>query len=106
MFAKMLLFGLVLGAAGNLASARTAYSKCLGSFIRSQARAGAEEQAFQANLSVACKVEEAAFLEASIATDVAAKVARSTAERNASEEVGYIHENAVETFKASLPAPQ
>ncbi|MEA1014451.1 hypothetical protein [Sphingosinicella sp. LY1275] len=106
MFAKVLLIGLVLGAAGNIASARTAYSKCLGSWTRSQVRAGAEEAAFQANLLVACKAEEAAFRAASIATDVAAKIARATAEQNASDEIAYIRENAVETFKAALPEPQ
>jgi hypothetical protein len=67
-----------------------------------------ESAAFEANIATACKPEEAAFRSASVATDVAAKIARATAERNAQEEIGYIHENAVETFKGSFdsPAPQ
>ena len=44
----------------------------------------------------------AAFRAASVATDLSAKIARATAERNATEEIGYIHENAVDTFKGSL----
>jgi hypothetical protein len=104
MISQVLLIALLASAQGNLASARTAYSKCLGGFARAQVKEGADEAAFQAKLATACKAEEAAFRSASISTDVAAKIARATAERNATEEIGYIHENAVETFKASLPA--
>ena len=50
-------------------------------------------------------MEEAAFRSASIASDVSAKIAKATAERNVTEEIGYIHENAVETFKASVATP-
>ena len=104
MISQVLLIALLASAQGNLASARTSYSKCLGGFARAQVKEGADEAAFQAKLSTACKAEEAAFRAASIATDLSAKIARATAERNATEEIGYIHENAVETFKASLPA--
>ena len=76
----------------------------LGSFTRAQVRQKVEEAAFTANLATACKTEETAFRTASVATDVAAKISRATAERNAQEEIGYIHENAVETFKSALPA--
>ena len=108
MISQVLLMALLASAQGNLATARTSYSKCLGSFTRAQVKAKVEEAAFSANLATACKAEEAAFRAASISTDVAAKIARATAERNAEEEIGYIHENAVETFKDSLitPAPQ
>jgi hypothetical protein len=98
------LVAALLSAQGNLASARTTYSKCLGGFVRAQVKAGATAEDFQANLATACKAEETAFRAASVAADVAAKIARATAERNAQEEIGYIHENAVETFKASLPS--
>jgi hypothetical protein len=103
MISQVLLVALLASAQGNLASARTTYSKCLGSFTRAQVKEKVEAAAFQANLSTACKSEEAAFRAASVATDVSAKIARATAERNAQEEVGYIHENAIETFKSSLP---
>ena len=103
MISQVLLVALLASAQGNLAAARTSYSKCLGSFTRAQVKQQVEEAAFTANLATACKTEEAAFRSASIATDVAAKIARATAERNAQEEIGYIHENAVETFKSSLP---
>ncbi len=103
MISQVLLIALMASAQGNLASARTSYSKCLGGFSRAQVREGIDEAAFQTKLSTACKAEEAAFRSASVATDVAAKIARATAERNATEEIGYIHENAVENFKASLP---
>lgn len=106
MISQVLLIALLASAQGNLASARTAYSKCLGGFARAQVKEGADEAAFQAKLATACKAEEAAFRAASISTDVSAKIARATAERNATEEIGYIHENAVETFKASMPTPQ
>ena len=107
MISQVLLVALLASAQGNLASARTAYSKCLGGFARAQIKEGVkEEAAFQAALANACRAEEAAFRAASIATDVAAKIARATAERNAMEEIGYIHENAVETFKGSLEAPK
>ncbi|HYJ81869.1 MAG TPA: hypothetical protein VEW26_03370 [Allosphingosinicella sp.] len=105
MISQVLLVALLASAQGNLASARTAYSKCLGSFARTQVKEGADEAAFQSKLSTACKAEEAAFRAASIASDVSAKIARATAEQNAKDEIGYIHENAVETFKASLPEP-
>ena len=105
MISQVLLIALMASAQGNLASARTAYSKCLGGFARAQVKEGADEAAFQARLATACKAEEAAFRAASISTDVAAKIARATAERNATEEIGYIHENAVETFKASIETP-
>jgi hypothetical protein len=103
MISQVLLVALLASAQGNLASARTSYSRCLGSFTRAQVKEGIEESAFTAKLATACKTEEAAFRAASIATDVAAKIARATAERNATEEIGYIHENAIETFKASIP---
>ncbi len=102
MISQVLLIALMASAQGNLASARTGYSKCLGGFTRAQVKEGVAAEAFQANLATACKAEEAAFRSASIATDVAARIARATAERNATEEIGYIHENAVETFKSSL----
>jgi len=103
MISQVLLIALMASAQGNLASARTTYSRCLGSFTRAQVKEGVEEAAFTAKLATACKVEEAAFRSASVATDLSAKIARATAERNAQEEIGYIHENAVETFKSSLP---
>jgi hypothetical protein len=103
MISQVLLIALLASAQGNLATARTSYSKCLGSFTRAQVKEKVEAAAFETNLATACKTEEAAFRSASVATDVAAKIARATAERNAQEEIGYIHENAVETFKDSLP---
>jgi hypothetical protein len=103
MISQVLLIALMASAQGNLASARTSYSKCLGGFARAQVKEGADEAAFQAKLATACKSEEASFRAASVASDVAAKIARATAEQNATEEIGYIHENAIETFKASLP---
>ncbi|HEU0133509.1 MAG TPA: hypothetical protein VFR28_01685 [Allosphingosinicella sp.] len=106
MISQVLLIALMASAQGNLASARTSYSKCLGAFARAQVKEGADEAAFQAKLATACKTEEAAFRSASVATDVSAKIARATAEQNATEEIGYIHENAIETFKASLAAPK
>lgn len=106
MISQVLLIALMASAQGNLASARTSYSKCLGGFAREQVKAGLDEAAFQAKLATACKMEEAAFRSASVAIDVSAKIAKATAERNATEEIGYIHENAVETFKASLPTPK
>ncbi|MFL6845655.1 MAG: hypothetical protein ACJ8ER_12325 [Allosphingosinicella sp.] len=102
MISQVLLSALLLVVQGNLATARSTYSKCLGSFTRAQVKEGADAAAFEAKLATACKVEEAAFRSASVATDVAAKIARATAEQNATEEIGYIHENAVETFKDSL----
>ena len=105
MISHVLLGALALAAQGNLALARTQYSKCLGAFARAQVKERVDEAAFTAKLATACKAEEAAFRSASISVDVAAKIARATAERNAMEEIGYIHENAVETFKASLPEP-
>jgi FlaG/FlaF family flagellin (archaellin) len=106
MISQVLLVALMVSAQGNIASARTGYSKCLGAFTRAQVKAGVAADAFQANVANACKAEEAAFRSASVATDVAAKIARATAEQNATEEIGYIHENAVETFKDSLEAPK
>ncbi|HEX6374609.1 MAG TPA: hypothetical protein VFZ91_02705 [Allosphingosinicella sp.] len=103
MISQVLLVALLASAQGNLAAARTTYSKCLGSFTRAQVKERVEGPAFEAKLATACKAEEAAFRAASIATDVAAKIARATAERNAQEEIGYIHENALESFKGSLP---
>ena len=103
MISQVLLVALLASAQGNLASARTSYSKCLGSFARAQVKEGVDEAAFQTKLATACKTEEAAFRAAAIASDLSAKIARATAEKNATEEIGYIHENAVETFKASLP---
>lgn len=103
MISQVLLIALLASAQGNLASARTSYSKCLGSFTRAQVKEKVEEAAFTAKIATACKTEEAAFRSASISTDMSAKIARATAERNATEEIGYIHENAIETFKSSLP---
>ncbi|HEX9965944.1 MAG TPA: hypothetical protein VGB04_13295 [Allosphingosinicella sp.] len=103
MISQVLIMALMASAQGNLASARTSYSKCLGAFARAQVKEGLDEAGFQTKLSTACKAEEAAFRAASVATDLSAKIAKATAERNATEEIGYIHENAVETFKASLP---
>ena len=105
MISQVLLATLLMSAQGNLATARTQYSKCLGGFTRAQVKEGVDPAAFQSKLATACKAEEAAFRAASIQSDVAAKIARATAEANANEEIGYIHENAVETFQASLPEP-
>jgi hypothetical protein len=105
MISQVLLTALLLSAQGNIASARTSYSKCLGSFTRAQVKEGVAADAFEAKLANVCKAEEAAFRAASVATDVAAKIARATAEQNATDEIGYIHENAVETFKDSIAAP-
>ena len=105
MISQVLLIALMASAQGNLASARTSYSKCLGAFARAQVKEGSDEAAFQARLATACKSEEAAFRAASIASDLSAKIAKATAERNATDEIGYIHENAVETFKASVETP-
>lgn len=105
MISQVLLGALALAAPGNLPAARNAYSNCLAGFTRAQAKQGVDEAGFQANLATACKAEEANFRSTLIATDVAAKIARAAAERNANEEIGYIHDNAVETFKLSLPAP-
>ena len=102
MISQVLVIALMASAQGNLASARTTYSKCLGGFARAQVKEGVSEEAFQANLPNACKGEEASFRAASVATDVSAGIARAIAERNATEEIGYIYENAVETFKASV----
>jgi hypothetical protein len=106
MISQVLVLALMASAQGNLASARTSYSKCLGAFARAQVKDGVDEAGFQAKLATACKAEEAAFRAASIATDLSAKIAKATAEKNATEEIGYIHENAVETFKASFPDPK
>ena len=106
MISQVLLIALLAAAQGNLASARTSYSKCLGGFARAQVKEGADEAAFQTKLATACKAEEAAFRAASVATDLSAKIARATAERNASDEIGYIRENAVETFKSYLEEPK
>ncbi|HEX8481073.1 MAG TPA: hypothetical protein VF650_04140 [Allosphingosinicella sp.] len=103
MISQVLLIALMASAQGNLASARTSYSKCLGGFTRAQVKEGVDAAGFEAKLATACKSEEAAFRSASVSTDMAAKIARATAEKNATEEIGYIHENAIETFKASLP---
>ena len=91
---------------GNLASARTSYSKCLGGFTRSQVKEGSDATAFRIRLETACKAEEAAFRAASVATDVAARIARAQAEQNAQEEIGYIYENAVETFTSMSDRPR
>jgi hypothetical protein len=104
MISQVLLMALLASAQGNLASARTSYSKCLGAFTRAQVKQGVAADVFQTNITTACKTEEATFRAASIASDVSAKIARATAERNATEEIGYIHENAVETFTASVEA--
>lgn len=106
MISHVLLIALMASAQGNIASARTSYSKCLGGFTRAQVKEGVAAEAFQTNLATACKAEEAAFRAASVASDIAAKIARATADRNAAEEIGYIHENAVETFNASLEPPK
>ena len=102
MISHVLLAALLTSAQGNLASARTSYSKCLGNEARTAVKEKAEPGAFEAKLAAACKTEESAFRAASIATDVAAKIARATAEQNATEEIGYIRENAFETYKASI----
>lgn len=106
MISQVLLIALMASAQGNLASARTSYSKCLGTFAREQVKSGSDEAAFTAKLATACKSEEAVFRSASVASDVSAKIAKATAETNATEEIGYIQENAVETFKASMPTPK
>jgi hypothetical protein len=105
MISQVLLIALMASAQGNLASARTSYSKCLGAFAREQVKGGADEAAFQAKLATACKAEEAAFRAASVASDLSAKIAKATAEKNATDEIGYIHENAVETFKVNFETP-
>ncbi|HEX8379959.1 MAG TPA: hypothetical protein VF619_05370 [Allosphingosinicella sp.] len=103
MISQVLLIALMASAQGNLASARTTYSKCLGGFTRAQVKEGVDAAGFEAKLATACKAEEAAFRAASVATDMAAKIARATADKNAAEEISYIHDNAIETFKTSLP---
>jgi hypothetical protein len=105
MISHVLLVAL-LASQANLAPARTAYSKCLGSLTKSAVKERVEPAAFEAKLAEACKAEEAAFRAASVATDVAAKIARATAERNATDEIGYIRENALETFKTYIEDPK
>jgi hypothetical protein len=100
------LLAALLASPATLAPARTAYSKCLGALMKAAVKERAEPAAFEAKLAESCKAEEAAFRAASVATDTAAKIARATAERNASEEIGYIRENALETFKTYIEEPK
>jgi hypothetical protein len=69
MISQVLLIALMVSAQGNIASARTSYSKCLGGFARAQVKEGVAVDAFETNLAGACKTEEAAFRAASVATD-------------------------------------
>ncbi|HEY0113528.1 MAG TPA: hypothetical protein VGB59_10305 [Allosphingosinicella sp.] len=106
MISQVLLVALLASAQGNVAQARTNYSKCLSKVLTADAKAGVEPSAFETKVVGECKAEEAAFRAASVASDVAAKIARATAEKNAEEEVGYIRENIVETYKVHMePRP-
>jgi hypothetical protein len=103
MISQVLLIAMMAAGPSDLAAARTNYSKCLGSYTRAQVKEGVSAEAFQANIATVCKAEETSFRSASIAVDLAARIPRATAEQNVTDEIGYIYENAVETFKASLP---
>ena len=98
MISQVLLVALLASAQGNLAPARTSYTKCLFGVMRQDLKVKTEPAAFTAKLANACKAEEAAFRSASIAVDVAAKISRATAEQNANEEISYIRENTNETY--------
>ena len=105
MLPQALLTALLVAGSSNLPAARTTYSKCLGSFVRAEVKERTAAEVFATKLGSACKAEEETFRAASIASDLAAKIPRSAAESNFSDELAYIRENAVETFKnATEPA--
>ena len=109
MISQVLLVALLASAQGNLAPARTTYTKCLGGMMRTDLRLKTEPAEFTTKLAAACKAEEAAFRSASIAVDVAAKISRATAEANANEEISYIRENTAEKYLSYMDtntAPQ
>jgi hypothetical protein len=102
MISQVLLVALLASAQGNLAPARSAYTRCLGNVMRADLKVKTEPAAFTTKLAAACKTEEATFRSASIAVDVAAKISRATAEQNANEEIGYIRENTAETYMSYM----
>ena len=102
MISHVLLAAMLASPNAALIPARNAYSKCLTTLMRTDLKEKVDAAAFEAKLATACKAEEAAFRAASIAADVAVKIARATADRNASDEIGYIRENTVENYKGYL----
>ena len=98
MISQVLLVTLLASAQGNLAPARSTYTRCLGNVMRADLKVKTEPAEFTVKIAAACKAEEAAFRSASVAVDVAAKISRATAEQNANEEISYIRENTTETY--------
>jgi hypothetical protein len=102
MISQVLLVTLLASAQGNLAPARSTYTRCLGNVMRADLKVKTEPAAFTAKLAESCKAEEAAFRSASVAVDVAAKISRATADKNATEEITYIRENTAETYMSYM----
>ncbi len=86
----------------NLAQARQTYSRCLSGLLRTNLKDKVAPDAFEATLTNSCKVEEAAFRQAVVTTDVATGTSRASAEQGANFEIGDIRANTKENYKGYL----
>ena len=83
----------------NLNQARTTYSGCLSTLLKSNLKERVAPDAFETTISSACKAEEATFRNASISIDVAVGIKRADAEQNANLEITDIVDNTKTRYK-------
>ena len=83
----------------NVNQARQGYSVCLSTVLRTRLRERVAPDAFESSLAEACKAEESAFRNASVATDVAMGSARAAAEENAQFEISDMIDNTKQRYR-------
>ncbi len=84
-------------------SSREAFVACLRAFVDSSLQAGKTLEAFQAEFPQQCAAQEAAYREAIVRRDTAARIARAAAQEAANLEVEDARVNFSERFQMSLP---
>lgn len=83
-------------------SAREAYTSCLRSYMNRSAEARTPPAEFEAGIPRECGTQEAAFRQAIIRRDTAARVARASAEESANLEVEDAKVNFVERYQMTM----
>jgi hypothetical protein len=85
-----------------LNQARQSYSVCLSTLLKSNLKEKVAPDAFETNLTTACKTEESTFRNASVSLDVSMGTSRASAEQSANFDITDILENTKQRYKDYL----
>ena len=102
-FLALMLMALGGQAADTTRTAREAFTRCLQTFVQRSVDNRMSAADFEAQYPQQCSAEQAAFREAIIRRDTAARISRADAEESANLEVEDARVNFSERFAMSLP---